>query len=166
MPPCHYILHGDACKTCRTCFIFSSDKNENSVSMSIAVFEPTESSLLVRARELLQRAKDGIAKQRRKKNKQVIGLTNLLVNAHSLYLEEEIHLFIRAAEAFRICQQWMDAAESYSQAGWLLGNDLKQQEEGAILYTEAGLCAMRFGIDGGERYLSKSNRIDLFHLLH
>ena len=107
------------------------------------------------AQELLHRAQDGIAKRRKKKIKRVIGLSNFLVNSPYLYKEEEIQLFIKAAEAFRICNKWIDASAAYGRAAWILGHELKQQEEGAILYTEAGLCAMRLGIEEGKKYFRK-----------
>ena len=108
-----------------------------------------------RAQDLLQRAKDGIVKRRKLKSKRVTGSTNLLVNAPSLYIEDEIKLYIDIAEAFRTCSKWVDAAEAYSQAAWINGNDLKNEEEAAILYTQAGLCAIKFGIGEGNKYFSK-----------
>lgn len=116
----------------------------------------TRENLLAHAEDLLQRAKDGISKRRNKKSKRIIGLTKLLVNSPSLCVEEEIKLFIDAAEAFRTCSKWIDAAEAYSQGAWMLGHDLKEYEGGAILYTEAGLCAMRLGMNEGEKHFSKS----------
>jgi hypothetical protein len=116
--------------------------------------------LLKKAQYLLQCAKDGITKRRKQKSKRVTGSTNLLANAPFLYIEDEIKLYIDTAEAFRICSKWIDAAEAYGQAAWINGNGLKKEEEAAILYTEAGLCAMKFGIEEGEKYFRKSSYDD------
>lgn len=112
--------------------------------------------ILVHAEGLFQRAKDGIAKRRNQKSKRIIGLTKLLVNSPSLYVQEEIKLFIDAAEAFRICSKWIDAAEAYSQGAWMLGHDLNEYEAGAVLYTEAGICEMRFGMNQGEKHFKQA----------
>ena len=66
-----------------------------------------------------------------------------------------MRLYIETAEAFYTCSKWIDAAEAYAQAAWINGNELKREEEAAILYTEAGLCATKFGIGEGERYFSE-----------
>ena len=108
-----------------------------------------------KARSLLKCAKDGIATRRKQKSKRFVGITNFLVNSQSLHMEEEMMLFVQAAESFRICGKWLDAADAYSQAAWIVACELKDEEAGAILYTEAGLCAMTLGIEEGEKNLSK-----------
>ena len=111
--------------------------------------------LLEHAQSLLQRTKDGIIKRRKMKSMRVAGTTNLLVNAPHLFLEDEVKLYIDTAEAFRVCSKWIDAAEAYGQAAWMMSNNLKKAEEAAILYTEAGLCGKKLGIEEGAMYFSK-----------
>ena len=91
------------------------------------------------------------------KSARSVGLTNLITNAPTLHTEEEVKLYIDAAVAFLICSKWTDAAEAYAQAAWLMGNHLRQNEEAAILYTEAGQAAMRFGINGAVKHFSEFN---------
>ena len=119
----------------------------------------SRNGLLQNATGLLHRAKEGITKRRKLKSTRTVGLTNLIINAPTLYTEEEINLYIDAAVAFRICSKWTDAAESYAQAAWLMGNHLRENEEAAILYTEAGQAAMKFGINDAANHFSKFNNL-------
>lgn len=119
----------------------------------------SRTELLGNATKLLQKAKDGMAKRRKLKSTRAIGLTNFITNAPTLFTEEEIKLYIDAAEAFHSCGKWIDAAEAYAHAAWLMGNHLKQSEEAAILYTEAGLCAIKCGISEAVKYFSEFSNI-------
>ena len=100
-----------------------------------------------------KRANEGIQKRKKGKNKRF--LSSLLVNAPTIHIEEDISLYLKAGESFRICEKWIDAGKAYGVAAAMTANELHAIDEAAILYTVAGFCTERMGTGEGESFFSK-----------
>jgi hypothetical protein len=113
---------------------------------------------LKKSSSLWKGANEGIQKRKKGKNKRF--LSSLLVNAPTIHIEEDISLYLKAGEAFRICEKWIDAGKAYGQAAAMKAYELQAIDEAAILYTVAGFCTERLGIGEGEFYFSKFVRFN------
>ena len=115
---------------------------------------------LQKSSRLWKAAQEGIKKRKKEKNRRFLS-SSLLVNAPSLHIEEDISLYLKAAEAFHICEKWTDAGIAYGHAAAMMGDELHNVEEAGVMYTKAGFCVERASIGEGEKYFSKRyNNID------
>ena len=108
---------------------------------------------LKKSSHLWEGANAGIQKRKKGKNKRF--LSSLLVNAPTIHIEEDISLYLKAGEAFRICEKWLDAGKAYGQAAAMKAHELHNIDEAAILYTVAAFCTERMAMGEGEHYFSK-----------
>ncbi len=112
-----------------------------------------------RAEKLLKRAKNG------ERSKRKLGTSSrFFINAPYLYLEYETHLYIKAAEAYRIIGKWLDAAKCYQQAALTQkfiasqNNDDERQPflNAATLFCQSATYMNRVEYGLGEEDWSKS----------
>eukprot|EP00979_Chaetoceros_neogracilis_P009252 scaffold2098_cov270-Chaetoceros_neogracile.AAC.32 len=109
------------------------------------------------AKESLERARQGTRNLKNGKNKRLTLKSNLIEKSTHLHIEDDLGLYLKAAEASLICGKWRQASETFAKAASMYRHELKDTlVEAATLYCEAAWCREKIKRGDGREFFEKA----------